>query len=79
MNGVTIEDGAVVAARAVVTKDVKAYSIVGGIPAKILKYRFDEETINTIKETKWWDWEEERFEKDYKLFHDPDEFISKFA
>lgn len=79
MNGVTIEDGAVVAARAVVTKDVKAYSIVGGIPAKILKFRFDEEIIKNIKKTKWWDWEEERFEKEYKLFHDPDEFISKFV
>jgi len=78
MNGVKIEDGAVIAARAVVTKDVKPYAIVGGIPAKILKYRFDKETIKKIRETKWWDWEEKRFEDNYKLFHKPDDFISEF-
>ena len=43
MNGVFIEDGAIVAARAVVTKNVKPYSIVGGVPAKLLKMRFNDE------------------------------------
>ncbi len=78
MNDITIEDGAVIAARAVVTKDVKPYAIVGGVPAKILKFRFDEETIKRIRETKWWDREEKWFEDNYKLFHTPDDFISKF-
>lgn len=76
MNGVTIEDGAVIAARAVVTKNVKAYSIVGGVPAKILKYRFEEEIIEKIQKSRWWDREEKWFETNYKLFHDPSVFIS---
>ena len=55
LEGVTIGDGAVVAAGAVVTKDVPPYAIVGGIPAKIIKYRFDEETIKKLLELKWCD------------------------
>ncbi len=77
MNGIAIGDGAVVAARAVVTKDVKPYTIVGGVPAKILKYRFDEKTIERIRKSKWWDRDEEWFEVNYKLFHDPARFISQ--
>lgn len=53
-DGVTIGDGAVVASGAVVTKDVPPYAIVGGVPAKIIKYRFDEETIKELLEVKWW-------------------------
>ena len=56
--GVSIGSGAVVAARAVVTKDVPPYAIVGGNPAKIIKYRFDEETITQLRELKWWEWTE---------------------
>lgn len=55
MEGVTIGDGAVVAAGAIVTRDVPPYAIVGGIPAKIIKYRFDTETIQKLIELKWWD------------------------
>ena len=56
LKGVTIGDGAIVAAGAVVTKDVPPYAIVGGIPAKVIKYRFDEETIKELLELKWWDY-----------------------
>ena len=56
LNGVSIGDGAVVAAGAVVTKDVPPYAVVGGNPAKIIKYRFDEKTINKLLELKWWEY-----------------------
>ena len=55
--GVTIGDGAVVAAHAVVTKDVPPYAIVGGVPAKVIRYRFDEETIKELLELKWWNYD----------------------
>lgn len=58
MPGITIGDGAVVGSNAVVTRDVPPYAIVVGVPAKIIKYRFNEETINDLLELKWWDYPE---------------------
>lgn len=55
MSGVHIGDGAIIATRAVVTKDVPPYTIVGGVPAKEIRKRFDEETISKLLEMKWWD------------------------
>lgn len=60
MPGVKIGDGAIIATRSVVTKDVAPYSIVGGNPAKELKKRFSEEEITQLLEIKWWDWEIDR-------------------
>ena len=60
LSGVTIGDGAVIAARAVVTKDVEPYSIVGGNPAKHIRYRFDEPTREALLRIKWWDWPDEK-------------------
>ncbi|MDL2323604.1 CatB-related O-acetyltransferase [Ruminococcaceae bacterium OttesenSCG-928-A16] len=56
LSGVCIGDGAIVGARAVVTKDVAPYSIVGGVPAKQIKKRFDEATIRQLLQSEWWHW-----------------------
>lgn len=75
VGGIKIGNGAVVLPRSVVTKDIEPYSIVGGIPAKHIKYRFDEEVILRIQETEWWNWEEEEFVREVDVFNDIDKFI----
>lgn len=60
MPAVTIGDGVIIASRSVVTKDVPAYAIVGGNPAKVIRYRFDDKTIAVLQEIKWWDWSIEK-------------------
>lgn len=66
IGNVNIGDGAVVLAGAVVTKDIPPYAIVGGVPAKIIKYRYDSETIKMLEDFKWWnkdiDWLKEHWE-----------------
>ena len=60
MAGVHIVNGAVIASRAVVTKDVHPYTIVGGTPAREIRKRFDEQTIARLQELQWWDWSVEK-------------------
>ena len=60
MPGVTIGVGAVVSARAVVSKDIPPYAIVAGNPARVIKYRFDDEKISKLLKLKWWDMPEEK-------------------
>jgi virginiamycin A acetyltransferase len=66
-NGVTIGNGAIIAACAVVVKDVPAYSIVAGNPAKVVKMRFDDETIERLQKIAWWDWDIEKINRNLKL------------
>lgn len=78
LSGVTIGDGAVVATGSVVSKDVPPYAIVGGNPAKVIRYRHSEEQIAALLEIKWWDWPEEeiRAAVPYLANEDIDAFIA---
>ena len=67
MSGVNIGTGAVIAAGSLVTKDVPEYAIVGGSPAKIIKYRFDGRTIDGLLNSKWWDLDPKELEKHSNL------------
>lgn len=75
LEGVKIGDGAVVASGAVITKDVPPYAIVGGIPGKIIKYRFSKETIQKLLRIKWWDKEKAWIRQHADEFDNVNKFI----
>lgn len=72
MSGVTIGDGAVIAARALVSRNVEPYMIVGGNPARPIRPRFDPETIDKLLQIRWWDWPDERLRKAAPLLQSAD-------
>lgn len=67
MSGVTIGDGAIIGTRAVVTKDVPPYTIVGGIPAKQIRKRYSDETIDTLLKIQWWNWSKEKIRENIEV------------
>lgn len=74
----TIGDGAVLAAGAVVTKPVPPYAVVAGVPATVIKYRFDEETIKKLLQMQWWDWPLERILNNHERFNDIKSFVQAY-
>jgi virginiamycin A acetyltransferase len=68
LSGVTIGDGCVIGAGAVVNNDVPPCSICGGVPAKVIKYRFSKKVIDAFLELKWWDWSEAKIARNRKFF-----------
>lgn len=74
LEGCSIGDGAIVGAKALITKDVPPYAIVGGVPARIIRYRFPESDILKLSNIRWWQWEDDKIRQhlsdftDYRLF-----------
>ena len=76
MSGVHIGDGAIIGTRALVTKDIPPYTIVGGVPAHVIRKRFDDEVIEVLLKAKWWDWDIEKIRDNLSVIRSGD--IDKF-
>jgi acetyltransferase-like isoleucine patch superfamily enzyme len=79
IDGVTIGDGAIIGAGAVVTKDVPPYAIVGGIPARLIKYRFEPDEIEFLLKLKWWDKDLEWIKNNSKLFNNIKKLMQSYT
>lgn len=75
LDGITIGSGAIIAAGSVVTKNVQPYAVVGGVPAKFIRYRFSEAQIEFLLKFNWWDRDQQWISDNWKKWHRIDEFI----
>jgi acetyltransferase-like isoleucine patch superfamily enzyme len=75
--GINIGTGAIVAAGAVVVKDVPPYAIVGGNPAKVIRYRFSEDEIQFLLKSEWWNWPIEKIRRHVNDFSDIERFVGR--
>lgn len=75
LDGVRIGDGAVIGAGAVVTRDIPPYAIATGVPAQVKKYRFDEETISRLLDSRWWDKGVDEYKQVERFFWEPDRYL----
>lgn len=78
IRGVKIGDGAIIGAGAVVTHDVEPYAIMGGVPARVIRYRYPKEMIESFLRIKWWDWSLKKIEDNIELFYQPELFCKTF-
>lgn len=74
-SGVEIGDGAIVGMGSIVTKNIPAYEVWAGNPARFIRKRFPDETINELKALKWWEWSEEKLAETAKFFDDPKKLV----
>ncbi len=79
LDNISVGDGAVIAAGAVVNKDVEPYTIVGGVPAKPIKKRFSDEEIKQLIGFKWWDKDLDWLQENYRLFHNKEAFFERIG
>lgn len=81
LSGVTIGDGAAIGACSVVARDIPPYAIAAGNPAQVIRYRFDEETIQKLLQIKWWNWPDEKVRENIHLICSDsiNTFIKKFG
>lgn len=77
--GIHIGDGAVIGMGSIVTKDIPPYSIVTGVPARVIRYRFSQDIISKLLKIQWWNWDYSKISEQKNLFADIDKFISMNA